>query len=488
VSPARFLLLFTPVLSLVISGTRAAPARAAGDDAAERFARGVRRFNEGDTAGALAEFLRSHELAPAPLVLYNIGVVQAQLGRPVESASALEKVLKAPGSLAPDKLERARQLHDEQAARIGHLLITTSAAAQIEIDNVEVGRTPLAAPIALAGGVRLLSVIAPGHEPVRRQIELAAGQTLTLDVPLTPIEAALAQINIESPLPGADVVLDGKVVGRTPLHGSLAVTPGPHNLSLRRAGYREERSEVALAGGASQTVSFALTEAPDSADLGIVALLVSERDATVIVDGRPRPDYREGLRLAAGVHHVSVMRTGFFPVDRDLTSQPATLRTVRITLEPTEETRVAHVDRASGQRRWAWTTIAAGAVIAGGSAFLFARNRGELRDAHAEIDEVRPMLAAGGQCSAMFETNDRCQGLVTHANDRLDRAEHTEQGTLIGLGVGAGVLLTGVVLRVLADDPAKYDFTRPRDEKESGFQVLAAVQAGGALVGVGGTF
>src|SRR5271167_5022655 len=66
-------------------------------EAAERFDRGLRLFNRGDTAGALAEFRRAYSLIPNVLVLYNIGLVYAQMGRPVEATDALEKVLASPG-------------------------------------------------------------------------------------------------------------------------------------------------------------------------------------------------------------------------------------------------------------------------------------------------------------------------------------------------------------------------------------------------------
>ena len=100
-------------------GRRRGRRRAA--EARERFDRGLRLFDEGDSAGALAEFKRAHELVPNQLVLFNIGLVYAALGRPVEATDALDAVLRDSGRLPADKLERARRTRDEQAARIAQL-------------------------------------------------------------------------------------------------------------------------------------------------------------------------------------------------------------------------------------------------------------------------------------------------------------------------------------------------------------------------------
>ena len=68
-------------------------------EARTRFDRGLRLFDEGDSAGALAEFKRAHELVPNQLVLFNIGLVYAALARPVEATDALDRVLRDPAGL-----------------------------------------------------------------------------------------------------------------------------------------------------------------------------------------------------------------------------------------------------------------------------------------------------------------------------------------------------------------------------------------------------
>src|SRR5450432_439763 len=73
-------------------------------EAAARFDRGLQLFNEGDNAGALAEFKQTYAIMPNPVVLYNIGLVYAAMGRPVEAVDALTPVVSA-ASLSADQRE-----------------------------------------------------------------------------------------------------------------------------------------------------------------------------------------------------------------------------------------------------------------------------------------------------------------------------------------------------------------------------------------------
>jgi hypothetical protein len=76
---------------------------AARQEAAERFDRGLRLFNQGENAGALVEFKRTYELTGDPSTLFNIGLVYAELKRPVEAVDALDMLLKSSAKLGPEQ-------------------------------------------------------------------------------------------------------------------------------------------------------------------------------------------------------------------------------------------------------------------------------------------------------------------------------------------------------------------------------------------------
>jgi hypothetical protein len=195
----------------------AAPVDARRAEAADRFDRGMALLEQGDNAGALAELTRVYQLAPHPRVLYNIGLVYAALNRPVEATRAFDLLLSAPGALPADSLKLARRTRDEQARRVARLDVTTNVPAIIETDGIEIGKTPLDEPLAIASGTRMLAVSSPGYLPVRKEITVAGETTVTLHIELPPSELRLAHLAIRTKVADVDVFVDGQRVGRTPL-------------------------------------------------------------------------------------------------------------------------------------------------------------------------------------------------------------------------------------------------------------------------------
>jgi hypothetical protein len=376
--------------------------------------------------------------------------------------------LRAPGPLPPADVARARKVRDGQAALLAQLHITTNVPAQIEIDNLEVGRAPLAGPIAIAAGGRLLSVVAPGYEPVRKRIEVPAGTTFREAVQLLSIAGRLGQLRVSSPLPGAEVWLDGKLVGRTPLSSALSVTPGKHAVCLQRAGYQQVVREVEVTDGASQDLDLPAEPAPVAGATARLRLVISEPGANVEIDGRRQRLSEAGVTVPLGLHRISVERAGYFPHQRVvMLDRPE--HEVHVTLEPTEETRYEHGQRASSQRLRAYLTLGAGALLAGGGALWLRSANHEHQLAQSEFSQVelttRPPT---GQCSPGIEIKlDACMRSIEHANERLDSARSRRWLAGGTLALGAAVAATGVVLRLLAEDPARYELT--------GVEVLASV-------------
>jgi tetratricopeptide (TPR) repeat protein len=181
------------------------PPADAKSEARSRFDGGLALFEEGNNAGALAEFQRAYELIPNPVVLFNIGLVYAAMNRPAYAAEALQKVVKEPAGLSPDIVARANQTLSQQLARIAEVAIECNVPATIEVDNVEAAKAPLAGPLKVAGGSHIIGAIAAGYTPQRKQITVAGGAKSSLKFDLTPMEGRLAHLSLKSKLPGADV-------------------------------------------------------------------------------------------------------------------------------------------------------------------------------------------------------------------------------------------------------------------------------------------
>jgi hypothetical protein len=288
---------FAPLDLAVAQSKPAESARAARAEARARFDGGLALFEEGNNAAALAEFQRAYELIPNPVVLFNIGLVYAAMNRPAESAEALQKVVKEPGTLSPDVLARAHQTLSQQLGRIAEVAVECNVPATIEVDNVETARSPLAGPLKLAGGSHIIGAIAAGYTPQRKQIVVAGGAKAALQFDLTPMEGRLAHLSLKSRVPGADVMLDGELVGRTPLTSSLTLMPGSHKVELARPGYRTAHTEVSLGDGATGEVTLEPEE--DRAEIarlgGDLKLAITETDALVTLDGTSRGPYTTSL-------------------------------------------------------------------------------------------------------------------------------------------------------------------------------------------------
>lgn len=490
-----------------------APAYAAGAaaadpnkaEAAQRFDRGLQLFDEGDNAGALAEFSRTYELLPNPVVLYNMGLVYAAMGRPVDAVDALEKVLLTPQSLSPAQKERADRTLADQKARVGRLTVTTTPdGARVEVDNVEVAKTPLTAPIRVSEGSHVVGAVVEGYAPARQEVVIAGNADASVHLDLVSTQGKqLANLTVVSRVSGADVRVDDQPGGKTPLATSLTLVAGHHTVELRRPGYVSVKKEVDLGDGATGEMSFDLQV--DPAALGsegtTLALDSSEAGPDVFVDELPVGVYTSSLRLPRGPHHLRAEHVGFLPFERDITLVPGQSNIIKVDFEPTPETRAAYVSSAHAHRLWGWVSIIGGAVIAGGGGAFLAINSSSKSSAQKDLNSALAVEAAGNAKSpnpqhpcALFvpaadgttDTADACNAYVDGYSSKLDSVKNRDIIGYVGLGVGAAAIVTGVVLLVTGGDPNKYDKApSPTADNEKGprFSLLPGPGQGGLSLG-----
>jgi len=267
-----------------------------------------------------------------------------------------------------------------------------------------------------------------------------------------PLQGALAHLVVHSALPGADVLVDGKLVGRTPLPASVSLPPGHHDVTLRRPGYRAIPADITLADGSTGEVTLEAAENPDDSALvsGQIELDINQADANVTVDGVPR--FRTDLSLPAGPHRLSVTRAGFLPFERELTVDKGLSKTVRISLQPKEELRNAQARR----RRNAWITIGAGVVVAGVATYLILQAHSDQNAADATYNELYPQIhQVSGSCYNVAPTDPAYAGCQDKINRWQKMQDDANLKKWIGwgtAGLGAAVLVTGVILRIVANN------------------------------------
>jgi len=478
--------LFGLALLSTPASAQQADGEATRDQAREHFDRGLRLFNEGDNGGALTEFQQAYQLVPHPLVLYNIGLVYEATKRPVDAVDTLDKLLQNPGNLPADRLNNARRVRDEQAARIGELEISANVSgAKVEVDGVGVAQLPLQAPLKLASGEHIIGIYATGYLPERRPVSIFGKNKAALKVDLTPLEGKPAQISVRTNVPDAEVFIDDKLVGITPLAASVPVAPGDRRVEVRRTGYTTASRQLSLGEGSSGDVVLELVE--DAALLttagGTLVLEISETDPVVFLDGKSRGVYAAPLRVPPGRHALRIERGEFLPVERDITILASQTTTVTIALEPTPEKRAAYKQAAKTRRTWGWVATGAGSAIAVGSGVFLAINMQREDDKRKEVHEK------GNSPDCVDNRNDKCSEEYNILVDELDDIIALEPIGWAGLGVGAAAAITGVVLLVTADDPDRYE-PKPESDVFAGVKVLpnAWVGQGSLAVGAVGSF
>jgi hypothetical protein len=305
--------------------------------------------------------------------------------------------------------------------------------------------------------------------------------------PETPAEVAdqaerpraPAQLAVRSNVPAAEVLVDGALVGRTPLPSAVAIVPGEHLLELRRRGYRDVRRPLNLAEGARADVTVELFEDPGAppSETGTLAVAVSEDNAVLLLDGQARTIHRGGspgdaasgaatpiTGLPLGPHLLRVERAGFLPVERMVNVPAGQTATVHVTLQPTPETYAAYLRRTRTARTLGVGAVSTGiALLVGGAALAITRQL-SLPQARRRRDEERreqevPMN--GGPCDPSLPLTDDeitvCDARLQAAYDAVYIREQLRLVGMIGAGVGLLAAGAGIFLLSTGDDPHKYD-------------------------------
>jgi hypothetical protein len=170
-------------------------------EAAVRYERGLQLYKDGEPALALIEFQRAYELVPDYRVLFNIGQVCIQLGRYAEARRALEDYAKEGADELPEDRSKSVQSDLEMLkGRTAYLkVLTNEPDAEIVVDGLVVGISPLSAPLLLDAGVHSVEVRKLGYHGKSTRISLAGNddRTATLDIVKLPEEKREPKVVVE---------------------------------------------------------------------------------------------------------------------------------------------------------------------------------------------------------------------------------------------------------------------------------------------------
>jgi hypothetical protein len=156
------------------------------DEALSRWKRGLELYEEQDFPNALIEFRKAYSLAPSYKVLFNIGQVCFQLTDYACALNSFQQYLKDGGNnISTDRRKEVERDLEKLRTRVGSLeIVTNVAGADVLIDDVVVGKSPLAASIVVSAGRRKITVMKEGNGSETRIVEVAGTDSLRVEVKL----------------------------------------------------------------------------------------------------------------------------------------------------------------------------------------------------------------------------------------------------------------------------------------------------------------
>ena len=200
--------------------------------------------------------------------------------------------------------------------KVGRILVNADvSAAEIYLDGNKVDGVTPAIISDVAAGPHVIEVRKPPALPWRQTIEVTAGETVKVEAGL---KASMAggggNIKIVSNVDGADVLLDGKKVGVSPMT-IKAVKPGNHVIEVRKRGYESSEQNVDIQMGQALVLKMDLRKKVASA---MIKVIVAVPGAEIYVDGNKVDDKKREVAVTPGEHFVTVTKPGFAKYEKKI--------------------------------------------------------------------------------------------------------------------------------------------------------------------------
>ena len=157
-------------------------------DADRHFKSGVALFKEGKFKEALAEFERAYEIAPHPLVLYNIAGCHRELSNYGDAIRFYERFIKeGKGQVPTTRLTTAQTELDAILARIARVTVVIQGPpyATLYLDGAQLGTMPIPMPLVLPPGEHKLVAKADEFKDAERTLRVASGDEAEISLTLS---------------------------------------------------------------------------------------------------------------------------------------------------------------------------------------------------------------------------------------------------------------------------------------------------------------
>lgn len=184
-------------------------------------------------------------------------------------------------------------------------VVSSVPGAEVYIDG-EMKGTVNSTIANIPVGQHVVEVRSPGYAPQTLEVKIVAGEQQVARVDMSSAQKpTAAQLRIVTPVPNAEVFIDGASAGPAPIDRS-DLQPGKHYVIVRAKGYAEWKREVDLDPAKPTLLTAELSAS------GTLKILSNVSGATVLIDGQVVGKTPLTLdTVSSGEHLVEVKQTGY---------------------------------------------------------------------------------------------------------------------------------------------------------------------------------
>jgi hypothetical protein len=135
-------------------------------------------------------------------VLYNLGQTSRELKDHASALASFQRYLAEGEKLEPGRRKDVEKWIEELKTKVARVTVTTTpAGAEITVDDLVVGKTPLASPLLLNAGRRKIAAALRGHVPVQRFVDVVGADSSEVSLELAPLVGPATGGPADSPAP-----------------------------------------------------------------------------------------------------------------------------------------------------------------------------------------------------------------------------------------------------------------------------------------------
>ncbi|MFT7138377.1 MAG: sulfatase activating formylglycine-generating enzyme [Candidatus Azotimanducaceae bacterium] len=212
-------------------------------------------------------------------------------------------------------------------------IISEPDGANIIVDGVVVGLTP--SNVEILQGYRDIDIKKDGFKMFETNIDVVASDDSAL--PRILLEKADGKVSINSRPAGANVTVNGRYRGQTPVSLTLEPNEG-YAVVLSKAGYKPLERTINLR--AEQDIALNESLKPI---LGVLRLAVEPSSSELFIDGVKQSTLNQRVSLTAKPHQIKVTAKGYADYLATVTPQPGTTQQLVIRLQTEAEAATAAI-------------------------------------------------------------------------------------------------------------------------------------------------